>query len=287
MKRRDFLFQTGAALVAFTLPGTNNYAFAADRKTTGACIPTTADILGPFYRANAPFRSDMTVTGDPGTPFKYKGRVLDEDCNPIPGAIVDVWQADDGGAYDNTTANFNYRGRFQTATDGAYEFTAIKPGWYLNGAQYRPAHIHFRVTKPGYKELITQLYFENDPYIAADPWASDPDAEKRIVPVVATAGIDTAIFDITLQGPPVGIDEVGAISPVSVENPFSNSIVFNSDAGMKNIELFDFWGRLVATAYELEGTRRYALPADYLGCGIYFCRVETDKGIYVHKLVKQ
>ncbi|MCD6064976.1 MAG: catechol 1,2-dioxygenase [Flavipsychrobacter sp.] len=231
MKRREFIFSGGAALIALTLPGRNNYAFAADNKTTGACVPTTADILGPFYRTGAPFRSDLTVSGNPGALFRYKGTVLDENCSAIAGAIVDVWQADDGGAYDNTTANFNYRGRYQTGSAGMYEFTAVKPGWYLNGSQYRPSHIHFRVTKPGYKEIITQLYFKDDPYIAADPWASDPDAEKRIVPIAQVGGVDTVVFDITLEGPPVGITEMEHASPVAiVPNPFSGEINLTSAA---------------------------------------------------------
>jgi hypothetical protein len=213
--------------------------------------------------------------------------VLDENCSPITGAIVDVWQADDGGAYDNTTANFNYRGRYQTGSDGMYEFTAVKPGWYLNGSQYRPSHIHFRVTKPAYKEVITQLYFKDDPYIAADPWASDPDAEKRIVPISNVGGVNTAMFDITLEGPPVGIKEMEHASPVAITpNPFTGEINLTSASTIKSLEVFDATGLLVARTYGVDNTS-LSMNMGYLGCGLYFCRIETASGIYVHKLIKQ
>ena len=99
MNRKDFLWKTGTALLAFNLPVKNNYAFAPDNQITGACLPTTTDILGPYYRANAPFRSDLTLPGDPGAILNFKGRVLNEDCTPIDNAIVDVWQANDGAIY--------------------------------------------------------------------------------------------------------------------------------------------------------------------------------------------
>lgn len=286
MDRKDFLWKTGAALLAFTLPVKNNYAFDPHNQTTGTCLPTTTDILGPYYRANAPFRSDLTVTGDPGTILNFKGRVLNEDCNPINNAIVDVWQANEGAVYDQTSANFNYRGRFQTGASGEYEFKSIKPGWYLNGSQYRPAHIHFRVTKPGFTELITQLYFQGDPYIANDPWASDPDAQLRIVPISQVNNEGVATFDITLQGPTT-INEIQKSSPVGLSpNPVKDILNFNTDGvSIMNIEMINVTGQLVATAYDLN-TYNHQMRLNFLGCGMYFCRIETEKGIFVHKVVK-
>jgi len=287
MNRKDFLWRTGAAMLAFALPVRNNYAFAADPHTLGACIPTTADILGPYYRANAPFRSDLTIPGDPGTILNYKGVVKDENCNPLNNAIVDVWQANDGAVYDGTSANFNYRGQFQTGANGEYAFHSIKPGWYLNGAQYRPAHIHFRVTKPGYTELITQLYFQGDPYIANDPWASDPDAQMRIVPLTQVNGEDTATFDITLEASATGLSNIQTPSPVTIyPNPFKDRLSITSTALFKNVEIFNISGQLVATAYDI-ATEKLDMQLNYLGSGIYFCRIETAKGIFVHKLVKE
>jgi len=287
MNRKDFILKTGAAMLAFTLPARNNYALGDDQEALGACIPTTADILGPYYRAGAPFRSDLTIAGDPGTILNYRGRVTDEDCNPLANAIVDVWQANSDAVYDGTSANFNYRGRFQTGADGAYAFRSVKPGWYLNGAQYRPAHIHFRVTCPGYTELITQLYFEGDPYIAADPWASAPGAEMRIVPLGVEGGEDTAVFDITLHANTTGIREKQRASPVSLTpNPASDRLSFRSGPALRSIEIFNAAGQLVVTAYDLNATE-HTLRINYLGPAMYFCRVETADGIFVHRFLKE
>ena len=287
MNRKDFLRTTGAAMLALTLPVKNNYAFGTDMETTDTCIPTTSDILGPYYRANAPFRSDLTVPGDPGALLNYKGKITDEGCNPLPGALVDVWQADSEGGYDNTSADFRYRGRFQTGADGTYTFRAVKPGWYLNGGQYRPAHLHFRVTRTGYTELITQLYFEGDPYIANDPWASEPEAEKRIVPITVAGGEGTAVFDITLKGMPTGIRDLQNDSPVTLApNPVKDQLNLEGNVLIKNIEVFNPASILVIHAYGLK-VRQYRLPVNYLGNGLYFCRIETEKGIFVHKFIKE
>lgn len=287
MDRKNFLFKTGAAMLALTLPIKNNYAFRPDGQAADACIPTTTDILGPYYRAGAPFRSNLVVPGDPGAILNYKGKITDEECRPLSNAIVDVWQANSDAEYDGTSADFNYRGRFETGANGEYTFHSIKPGWYLNGAQYRPAHIHFRVTKPGYTELITQLYFEGDPYIAADPWASDPSADLRIVPIVVTGNEGTAVFDITLVSNTTGIKELQSASPVTLApNPVRDALHFNSGVPILNIEVFNIAGQRIATAYGLN-TQTYILPVNYLGNALYFCRIETAKGIFVHKFVKE
>ena len=288
MNRKDFIWRTGAALLAFTLPAKNNYAFDPAAGDPEACLPTTSDILGPYYRANAPFRSDLTIPGDPGTILTYKGRVLDENCDPLENAIVDVWQANSGAVYDQTSANFNYRGRFQTGVNGEYEFRSVKPGWYLNGSQFRPAHIHFRVTKPGYSELITQLYFQGDPYIANDPWASDPQAQMRIVPIAQVSNEDEAVFDITLAATTNSIKDVQNASPLGLSpNPVRDVLKLQAEgAEIRNIEILNASGQLVAHSYDLS-VAEHIIRLNYLGVGLYFCRVETSKGIFVHKVVKE
>ena len=84
------------------------------------------------------------------------------------------------------------------------ESTVLKPlcrGKYLNGRLYRPAHIHFRISEKNSKELISQIYFQGDPHITEDPWASNPKAEHRILPVAPgdTQGNLSVTFDIYLQ----------------------------------------------------------------------------------------
>lgn len=286
MERRDFLKKSGTGLLAVTLLGKNAYAFVTEDAGPESCIPTTADILGPFYRANAPFRSDLTVIGDPGTALVYKGTVIDAACNPISNALVDVWQANDAGAYDNATPQFHYRGRQYTDGGGNYAFISIKAGAYLNGSQYRPSHIHFRVTAPGFTELITQLYFVGDPYIPADPWASHPSAQLRIVPVNQVNGVDTAEFHITLSSP-TSLSGESYQSPVIMTNPVSQNVHLQiHDGQLTDIEIFSASGHLNTVAYEIHSSS-YTLPVDMLPPGIYFCRINTTRGIFVHKMVKQ
>lgn len=129
------------------------------------CGLTDSNLEGPFYRSGAPLRS-VLASGLPGVPLVVRGHVL-AGCRAAP-AELDVWQANTTGDYDN--AGFTLRGRMRTDDDGAFRFETIVPGHYLNGPQYRPAHIHVKVRTPGRPELTTQLYFQGDPYNAIDPW---------------------------------------------------------------------------------------------------------------------
>jgi protocatechuate 3,4-dioxygenase beta subunit len=88
-----------------------------------------------------------------------------------------------------------------TQATGEYAFTTIIPGKYLNGELYRPSHIHFRVTEKHSKELISQIYFQGDPDILADPWASEEKAQLRILQIVPEdiKGNLAITFDIYLK----------------------------------------------------------------------------------------
>lgn len=159
----------------------------------GACAQTADNILGPFYKADAPFRSDLTPGTSVSQPLEVSGRVVACDCKtPLAGAIVDVWQADESGGYDN--AGYVLRGRMQTDADGRYAYSSVLPGAYLNGAQYRPSHIHYKVSHVSAAGLITQLYFEGDPYIPQDPFVKD----ALVMPLSEDSGIYRVTFDIVL-----------------------------------------------------------------------------------------
>ena len=133
---------------------------------TPGCKVTDDNILGPFYKADAPFRTDITE-GSVGTVLRVKGKIYGCDCEtPLADAVVDIWQADDSGAYDNT--GFVLRGRVKTDAEGRYEVRTIMPGLYLNGSTYRPRHVHYKVSHPDGAALTTQLYFEGDPWIPTD-----------------------------------------------------------------------------------------------------------------------
>lgn len=110
-----------------------------------------------------------------GQLIRIAGRVLDEDGRPVPGAIVELWQANAAGRYahpiDRSAApldqNFRGHGRVRTDADGAYDFLTIRPGAYAVPVQetwWRPPHLHFSVFGPScLSRLVTQMYFPGDP----------------------------------------------------------------------------------------------------------------------------
>ena len=169
---------------------------ATARCPTPACEETDPDQLGPYYRAGAPFRTEMNVLGEPGTPLVVRGCVFGTGCAAgLAGALVDVWSANDTGAYDNTTADFQLRGRLYADADGAYEFRTLFPGYYeVAPGAFRPHHLHLIVTAPGHVSLTTQLYFAGDP-LAPSGTAFD----TLVVPTAddAQGGLE-AFFDVVL-----------------------------------------------------------------------------------------
>jgi catechol 1,2-dioxygenase len=133
---------------------------------------TDAQILGPYHRPGAPFRGKVTPPLEPGRVLLVHGRVWGyETRKPLAGAVLDIWQANADGHYDMSHPDyplekgvFLYRTRLVTDETGYYEFETVFPGHYKGERAYRPAHIHYWVRQPGYRELITQLYFQGDPY---------------------------------------------------------------------------------------------------------------------------
>jgi protocatechuate 3,4-dioxygenase beta subunit len=144
-----------------------------------ACPPTAPDIEGPFYRDGIPVRSDLDLYGDDGLPLVLSGKVVDASCAPVGDAVIELWHASPvapGGQPGDVDATYDateeraYYGQTATAADGTYWFRTLIPGWYLNGSQYRPAHLHIKVWVGAAERLTTQLYFEGDPFNDADPW---------------------------------------------------------------------------------------------------------------------
>jgi catechol 1,2-dioxygenase len=138
---------------------------------------TEDNILGPYYRAGAPYRGKVTPPLEPGEVLVISGRVWGLDTRkPLAGAVLDIWQANDKGRYDNDDpakppAKGVYLNRARLITDetGYYEVETILPGRYQIGADtWRPRHIHYLVRQDGYKRLVTQLYFQGDPYNKTD-----------------------------------------------------------------------------------------------------------------------
>ncbi len=117
---------------------------------------------GPYYTANAPERVSLLEPGMPGTVLNLTGYVLTADCQPIAGALLDFWQANSQGVYDN--AGYTLRGRQYTDANGRYQLETVVPGLYPG----RTEHIHVKVQAPGGPVLTTQLFFPDVTDNAAD-----------------------------------------------------------------------------------------------------------------------
>ena len=158
-------------------PGYGDYL--KDRDLGDQKLPVTEDnIEGPFFRPNAPLQEVLYEKGTLGDKYVVSGAVKARNGRPLKGALVEIWQADEKGRYDNDDPRnqprkdeFKLRARVRTNENGEYRFETIRPAQYqISRTQFRPAHIHIKVHQKGYVSLTTQLYFEDDPINASDPW---------------------------------------------------------------------------------------------------------------------
>lgn len=150
--------------------------------------PTTANLLGPFWRDDSPPTPNggsIVRSPKPGLPLFVTASVRDPEGRPVAGARVDVWHASAEGFYENqdpSQAEMNLRGRFVTGDDGRIAFRTVKPAGYpipvagpvgdllrLQGRHnLRPAHIHFLIAKEGFKTQFAQVYASDDPNLETD-----------------------------------------------------------------------------------------------------------------------
>jgi protocatechuate 3,4-dioxygenase beta subunit len=124
----------------------------------------------------------------PGTRLQVTGRVLTLDCKAVAGAVVDFWQADAAGTYDNS--GYRLRGNQVTDASGRYSLDTIVPGEYPG----RTRHIHVKVQVPGKTLLTTQLYFPGEPRNQQD---SIFDA-ALVMDVRDTGNSKAALFDFQI-----------------------------------------------------------------------------------------
>lgn len=178
-QRQEFILLSDALGFSMLVDAINN------RRPDGA---TENTVFGPFHVADAPKRQigdNITLDGK-GETCLFEGRVLDLDGQPIKGATVDVWSDNADGFYDVQQPGIqppgNNRGVFVTGADGRYAFVGIKPVSYpipddgpvgqmlahLGRHPYRPAHMHYLVTAPGFQRLVTHTFVAGDAYLTSD-----------------------------------------------------------------------------------------------------------------------
>jgi protocatechuate 3,4-dioxygenase beta subunit len=160
--RRQFLSASAAVPAAIVLAAVSDVqAQAPKARPTPACgeggARTPAQTAGPYFKPNSPQRVSLLEPGMPGTRITIEGSVLTTDCRPVPRALVDFWQADDRGDYDNS--GFRLRGHQFTDDAGRYRLETIVPGHYPG----RTRHFHVKVQAPNRPVLTTQLYFPDEP----------------------------------------------------------------------------------------------------------------------------
>jgi protocatechuate 3,4-dioxygenase beta subunit len=169
--RRDVLWAGLAMPAAFALApslsrvfwnwGPEVFAGESVRSPTPACGEadglTPSQTEGPYYKPRSPERRSLLDPDIAGTPIVLTGTVLSRRCQPIAGALVDFWQADDAGKYDNR--GYRLRGHQFADDAGHYRLETIVPGLYPG----RTRHIHVKVQAPNRPILTTQLYFPGEP----------------------------------------------------------------------------------------------------------------------------
>ena len=305
--RRQFLRNTSlAALSAGMLPTLLKADNSLNPQESLACYPTTLDAYGqgPFYKPNAPaiVNNQLASQSEPGTRLVISGIVRTLNCSKIiPNTKIDIWHANNAAQYDS--AGFNLRGISYSNSQGFYLFETILPGKYLNGSKYRPRHIHFEITPPGYLARITQLYFQGDTDIPADYAASITsgtyDATHRIIPLTLNAqGKYDGTWDIVVNGSGVvGMEDIyldkGIIYSAS-PNPFTDSLEINYgvfQTAKVNIQIFDIKGSLVATLDEKNLTpEKYTAtwkPNADLPGGVYWVTLKiNDLQVHYLKIIK-
>jgi hydroxyquinol 1,2-dioxygenase len=176
-KRQEFILASDVFGVSMLVDAINN------RLPSGA---TPSTVEGPFHIPHSPefeYGADM-AKGAPGIPCFCYGMVRDLDGKPIGGALLDLWQTDGEGLYEaqRPGAEGYMRGVYHTKPDGSYALRTVAPIGYtipMDGpvgelmsktkiSHFRPAHIHFAVSAPGYKPVVTHLFQKGDRYIETD-----------------------------------------------------------------------------------------------------------------------
>ena len=188
---------------------------------------TDSNVEGPFFAAGAPELGRRAGDGgpvrlpmrpdEPGDPLVFSGIVRSTDGAALPGAVLDLWQADAAGLYSGFAPGlpeWNLRGRVTTDDDGGFAIQTVVPCAYdipgephtarilelLGLEPHRPAHIHVRLEADRHAPLTTQVYFADDPWLEHDVvGAARPSLVTKLEPADGSDGPGyTCRFDFTL-----------------------------------------------------------------------------------------
>lgn len=198
-KRQEFILLSDTLGVSMLVDAIVN------RMPEGA---TPSTVLGPFHVAGAVEKPlGATLAGAEGEPMRVEGRVTGADGTPLPGAELDIWHSDADGLYDvqHHGEPPELRARFHTDAQGRFHFTTIAPTAYpvptdgpvgamlaaTGRHPMRPAHVHFMVSAPGHRRLVTHVFAAGDPYLDSDAvfgvkdalvreWARDADGVRAL-----------------------------------------------------------------------------------------------------------
>jgi hydroxyquinol 1,2-dioxygenase len=177
-RRQEFILLSDVLGVSMQVIGLNH------QTSSGA---TASTVFGPFYVEDSPAfaNGDDLANGAAGEPCFLHGSVLSTSGEPIPNAVLEIWQADENGFYDVQQKDFSSvygRGHLHSDREGKYFFWSVKPAAYpipqdgpvgelleaASRSPMRPAHVHFMIKAPGYKTLITHVFKEGDPFLDSD-----------------------------------------------------------------------------------------------------------------------
>jgi hydroxyquinol 1,2-dioxygenase len=175
-KRQEFVLLSDVLGASMAVIGLNH-------PTGGKATEST--VLGPFFVAGAPefaLGEDISA-GAPGTPCHLAGTVTNTRGEPLPGAVLDIWQSDEEGRYDvQYTDETRGRGRLRADEQGRYAFWTVRPHAYpipddgpvgellaaAGRGPMRPAHVHFMVAAPGHRTLVTHVFAADSPHLDDD-----------------------------------------------------------------------------------------------------------------------
>jgi len=182
---------------------------------------TDSAIEGPYYKPGAPLLSGRPAQlpmreNEPGDRMIFRGTVVSPSGEAVPAALIDVWHSTNDGSYSffNPALPSEYllRGKIEAGSDGAIEFESILPVPYeipkdgptgllmnevLGRHSWRPAHLHFMISADGFKPLVTQLYFRDDPYLESDSCSAVKDSLVVDVGKVDFKGSPAALVEFT------------------------------------------------------------------------------------------